>query len=957
MTRRETTALRRIDPLEDSLEEEPTSDSEIRSSSSSSPGSVPSAGGRSRGLVGRRNELAVLEQLLETARNGGSGTLVLSGDPGVGKSALLDQLISSASGFRVARAAGVEGEVDLPYAGLQQLCRSMLGTIDVLAPPQRAALKVAFGLSSGEVPDRYLVGLATLSLLSETATAQPLLCIVDDAQWLDTETTQALAFVARRLGADTVALAIASREPLEDLAGIPALHLDGLATTDARALLDSVVAGRLDGPVRERFLAETHGNPLALLELPHALTPAEAATGILYRPGDSLSSRIEEGFQHRLESLPDDTRRLLVLAAAEPLGDPLLLHRAASHLGIGIEAADAAREAGLLEIRERTSFHHPLVRSAVYQTATQRERRLAHDALAEATDPQLDPDRRAWHRAQATAAPDEVIAAELERTAARATSRGGLAAAGAFLERAALLTPERGKRAERALAAAEVMYEAGAYDAVEGLLRAVDTARLDELQSARSERLHAQVSLSVGGDEKEAIVRLLAAAGRLKQLDPNLGHTAHLEALRSAFYFATPGVLAAVADALNQSTLSGSRAVGELILRGWAEMIEHGHQAGTVEIIDPRDWWMHDLLREATIALRKRDKSAESNLPLLDFSEGILKALWDLDNRETLARRTVQCARDSGALSMLPRALAWWGNVKVAAGEFRAAEASFAEANAIAEATHATHDWDMTWFDAFCFDEAEALRRIDVQERNVAGPPYHFDFARAIAHNGAGRYEAALEGAQRSCDRHPCGNYTWALVELVEAAARCGEDMRGRAALELLTERTQLAGTEWALGLEARCTALVTDDPSAAEPLYRQAIEHLGRARTRPDLGRAHLLYGEWLRREDRRVDAREQLRRAYEMFTEMGIPGFAERARRELAATGETVRKRTDDTRADLTAQEAQIARLASERLTNPEIAAQLYLSHRTVEYHLRKVFAKLGISSRRELRTVISI
>jgi DNA-binding CsgD family transcriptional regulator len=943
--------------LEDSLEEAFTSDSLIRSSTSSSPVAVPSTGGRPRSLVGRQDELAVLEQLLETARNGGSGTLVLHGDPGVGKSALLDELVSSASGFRIARAAGVEGEVDLPYAGLQQLCRPMLDVIGDLPPPQRDALNVAFGLSSGEIPDRYLVGLASLSLFSETATTQPLLCILDDAQWLDTETVQALAFVARRLGADTVALAIASREHLEDLEGLPALRLDGLASADARALLDAVVTGHLDGAVRERFLAETHGNPLAILELPHALTPAEAATGILYRAGDSLSSRIEDGFRHRLESLQSDTRLLLVLAAAEPLGDPLLLHRAASHLGIAIEAADAAEEAGLLEIRERTSFHHPLVRSAAYRSATQRERRLVHGALAEATDGQLDPDRKAWHRAQARAAPDEVVAAELERTAARAESRGGLAAAGAFLERAAILTPDGSKRAERALAAAEVMYKAGAYDAVESLLHVVDSAQLDELRSARSERLHAQVALALGDDAKEAIVRLLAAAGRLTQLDPDLGHTAQLEALRSAFYFANPGVLTAVADAMDQSSVSGSGAVGELILRGWAEMIEHGYPKGRVEILDPRDWWMHDLLREATIALRKRNKPEETNLSLLEFNEGISKALWDIDSRETLACRAVQFARDSGALSMLPRALAWWANVKVAEGEFRAAEAAFAEAEAIAEATHATHDWDTTWFDALHFDEAEALTRIDVQERNVAGPPYHFDYARAVAHNGAGRYEAALEAAQRSCDRHPIGRYTWALVELVEAAARCGKDVRGQAALELLTERTQLAGTQWALGLQARCTALVTDDPVAAEPLYRQATEHLSRTRARPAIARAHLLYGEWLRRESRRVDAREQLRTAHEMFTEMGIPGFAERARRELAATGETVRKRTADARDELTPQEAQIARLASERLTNPEIAAQLYLSHRTVEYHLRKVFAKLGISSRRELHTVMSV
>jgi DNA-binding CsgD family transcriptional regulator len=909
---------------------------------------VPPTRGRPRSLVGREDELAALERLLETARKGGSGTLVLHGDPGVGKSALLDQLTNSASGFRVARAAGVEGEIDLPYAGLQQLCRLMLDTIDVLPPPQREALRVAFGLSAGQTPDRYLVGLATLSLLSEAATTQPLLCIVDDAQWLDAETTRALAFVARRLAADTIALAIASREHLEDLAGLPALHLDGLATADARALLDSVVTGRLDGPVRERFLAETRGNPLALLELPHALTPAEAATGILYRPGDSLSRRIEEGFQHRVESLPNDTRRLLVLAAAEPLGDLLLLVRAAAELDLRLEVADAAEAAGLLEIGERCSFRHPLIRSAVYRSAAPRQRRQAHAALAEATDPQLDPDRRAWHRAQATAAPDEAVAAELVRRAARAKSRGGLVAAGAFLERAARLTPDATMRTERALAAAEVLFEAGSFDAAETLLSTLNTTRLGDLPGAQAERLHAEIFLAqcAADQETEALLRLLAAAEQLRRLDPAAAHTAHLEALRRALLLSTPEALETVLGALSASPASESGAIVALVLRGASQMLTAGYPAGT------------ELLRTAMISLRDLPQLEEADLPLLDWGYSIAKSFWDFVSWEVLACRFVRIARDSGALLMLPRALACRAEAKAVAGDFPAAAAALAEGAAVAEATGATR-WSSVsslLFDAMYLEEIEALARFDRGERE-GSVTTHFDHGRALVHNAAGRYGSALEAAQRSCDRHPLKASPWALVELVEAAARCGEDVRAQAALELLTERTQLAGTEWALGLEARCTAVVTDDPAAAELLYRQAIEHLGRARTRPDLGRAHLLYGEWLRREKRRVDAREQLRRAYEMFTEMGIPGFAERARRELAATGATARKRTVDARDELTPQEAQIARLASERLTNPEIAAQLYLSHRTVEYHLRKVFAKLGIRSRRELRIAMSI
>ena len=358
-------------------------------------------------LVGRDAELERLGELLAAVAAGGSAALVVRGEPGVGKSALLEQLLASASGFQVVRADGVEGEVDLPYAGLQQLCRSMAEAVSALPQPQSDALRVAFGLSAGDAPDRYLVGLAALSLLSEVAGTEPVLCVVDDAQWLDPETTRALAFVARRLGADSVGLVFASRKIVEELDGIPELQLGGLSAADSRALLDSVLIGHLDGSVRERFLAETHGNPLALIELPRAMTSAEAATGIVRQSHDSLSARIEDSFRRQLEQLPADTRQLLLLAAAEPLGDPLLLVNAAAELGLSIESADPAEEAGLFEIRERCSFRHPLVRSAVYGAATPGERRVAHGALAEATDPKLDADRRAWHRAQATPAPDE----------------------------------------------------------------------------------------------------------------------------------------------------------------------------------------------------------------------------------------------------------------------------------------------------------------------------------------------------------------------------------------------------------------------------------------------------------------------------------------------------------------------------------------------------------------------
>jgi DNA-binding CsgD family transcriptional regulator len=919
--------------------ETPTSD---RSTTSSgligSAEQLASSGLRS--LVGRERELARLEKLLGTVRGGGSAALVLHGEPGVGKSALLDQLTASAAGFEVVRATGVEGEVDLPYAGLHQLCRSMIDTIGVLPQPQSDALRVAFGHSSGETPDRYIVGLAILGLMSEVAAAQPVLCVVDDAQWLDPETTRALAFVARRLGADSVGLVFATREIGQDLEGVPELRVGGLSASESRVLLDSVLVGHLDGPVRERFLAETHGNPLALIELPRALTPAEAATGIVRQSRDSLTARIEEGFRRQLEPLPADTRRLLVLAAAEPLGDPLLLLHAASTLGLGVESADPADVAGLFQVRERCAFRHPLVRSAAYGAATPSERRMAHAALAEATDPDLHPDRRAWHRAQSTPTPDEDVAADLERTAARAKARGGLAAAGAFLERAAVLTPDAGRRAERTLAAAEMMYEAGAFEAVENLLRALEGVRLDELQAARAERLGARVSLSVGGHEKDALLRLVTAADGLERLDPELANATLLEAVWTAIYFPSPDVLGALADALNRSPASDSGAIIERILRGYAEILAHGYPSGT------------ELLREAMFALRDKPQLEESDLPLLVVMDGTAKALWDFDSWESMARRMIQAARDVGALSILPRALGWWCDVNTAAGAFPAAEAALAEAETVAEVTRATFDRESGWLDALRFDAAEALRRIDLQERSaVMSAPFMFDYERALVYIAAGQYEAALDSAQRSCDGHPQGTFSWGLVELVEAAARCGHRERAATALEQLAARTRLASTNWALGLEARSAALLEEDPALAETLHREAIDRLGRARTRPDLARAHLVFGERLRRDSRRIDARDQLRTAHELFSEIGMPGFLERARRELAATGETARTRTDETRSLLTPQEAQIARLARDGLSNPEIGAQLFISPRTVQYHLRKVFQKLDITSRNQL------
>jgi DNA-binding CsgD family transcriptional regulator len=902
-------------------------------------------------LVGREHELARLEEPLRVVRDGGSATIVVRGDPGVGKSALLEQLIASASQFQVVRAVGVEGEVDLPYAGLQQLCRSFTDAIDALPEPQRVALRIAFGLASGEPPERYIVGLAVLSLMSENAATQPLLCVVDDAQWLDGATTQALGFIGRRLGADSVGLVIGCREAVSDFGGFPELHVGALSPADARALLDSVLVGHVDEAVRERLLMEAHGNPLALIELPRSLTTADAASGVLPPAQTPLSGRIEESFSLRITALGEQTRQLLLLASAEPAGDPLLLHRAAAQLSLPMDAADAAEDAGLIEIRERTSFRHPLVRSAVYQSATKRERRLAHAALADVTDGLLDPDRKAWHRAQATSAPDEDVAEELERTAARAKSRGGLAAAGAFLERAALLTPSAVRRAERTVVAAEFMYDAGAYDTVEALLRSLDNAQLDERHAARAERLHAEVAWK-RRSHGETAFRLLAAAEKLTRFDPMLAQEAQHDALVAA-WFGDSDLFKAVASACSDSVAAESDPIRGLILRGWAHV--------AAQRADGRDPSAGDrLIRGAALALLEKPQLDESDLPLLEQTERAFLSYWDFDGWETLWRRGVQVARDRGSYRHLRRSLDRWASVRTVAGDFLAASSASAEAAAIAEAIG--EEWEMskepTWPAAWQLLESEALALVDLTESrgHRLGVVHPFwDATRALIHNAAGRYEAALEAAQRACDGTRTRVFFWTLPDLIEAATRCGERDRAHVGMEHLVRIARIVSADWGLGLEARSAALVTDDPLLAEPLYREAIERLDRARVRTDLARAHLVYGEWLRRENRRTDAREQLRAADDLFHAMGTHLFADRVRRELSATGETARKRTDDRRDDLTPQETQIAQLASEGLTNPEIGAKLFLSPRTVEWHLHHVFAKLGIGSRRALRNAL--
>ena len=907
-------------------------------------------------LRGRHNERDVLNRQLQRVRAGESSVLVVRGEAGVGKTALLEYVAERASWCRIVRIAGVESEMELAFAGLHQLCAPILDGLDGLPGPQRDALRVAFGLHGGDTPDRFLVALAVLSLLADVAERQPLVCLVDDAQWLDRASAQTLAFVARRLQAERIAIVFAVREPHEvkEVTGLPELVVGGLADPDARWLLASAIPGRLDERVRDQIVAETRGNPLALLELTRGSTPAELAGGFGLPDARPLASRLEETFVQRVTALPRETQLLLLVAAAEPVGDVSLLWRAAQQLGIRGSAGRPAEDAALIDLGIRVRFRHPLVRSAVYRAASAEDRQTVHRALAGATDPQQDPDRRAWHRAHAAAGLDESVAAELERSADRARRRGGVAGAAAFLERAAELTPEPARRGARALAAAQAKLEAGSPEAAEELLGTAELTPLDELQRARLGRLRGRIvyALRRGGD---APPLLLDAAAQLERLDPAAARETYVQAIGAAMYasglHADPGLRKAAQAARNAPPPSQPPRSIDLILDGIAMWFTERPTIGAPP------------LRLAVQTFRNEALDGhEATMRWLSLYPVVLLmalfALWDDDSFQALTTRAVALARDTGALTVLPVALVQLSGVHTFSGEFAAASAAVQEAEAIAAATgNADVVNGGLVLGAWRGVEPEALARIaaGIESATVRGEGMVLaivGYCRSVLYNGLARHEAAIQGSTEHDDE---GHIGWSLAELVEAATRSGRAELAAAALPLLEERAYAADTDWALGVLARSRALMSEGEDA-DALYREAIQRLERTRIRVELARARLLYGEWLRREGRRVDARDQLRTAHEMFSRFGAEAFAERSRRELLATGETARRRSDDTREDLTPQEAQIARLAADGQTNPEIGTQLFLSPRTVEYHLRKVFPKLGISSRKELRNALT-
>ena len=912
-----------------------------------SPGRLPG-----EQLVGRQREREALDRLLEAARGGRGAVLVVHGEPGVGKTALLEYAREAGQEFRVVQTIGVEGEMELPFAALQQLCSPILELMKRLPMPQRDALAVAFGVSAGEAPNPFLVGLAVLGLLSEAAEEQPLLCVVDDAQWLDRASARALAFLARRLLAEKIALVFAAREPGDVLAGLPELHVLSLGRRDARTLLESALPARLDEHVLDRIVAETRGNPLALLELPRGLTPTQLAGGFGLPVAVPLSASIEESFTRRLANLPGDARRLLLVAAADPVGDPALVWRAAQRLGIPESVAETVEAQGLLELGTRVVFRHPLVRSAVYRAAGLKERRAVHRALAEATDPQIDPDRRAWHRAQATSMPDEDVAAELERSAGRAQARGGLAAVAAFLERAAALTPESTHRPQRLLAAAGAKRDAGDLEAALGLLTGVEAGVLDELGEARVDLLRARIALEQrrGGDAGRLF---LSTASRLEPLDAQLARETYLEALAGAMTSdveVVGGALAVAAAARAAPPGTVPPRTVDVLLDAFAIRLTDGYAAAA------------PTLARALELLLAMDVSNEDVGRWLSLSSGrnsniVALEMWDDEALYLLAARQVQAARDTGALVHLQFALSFLARSQMLAGELSAATLMIDESRLIAEATGTPPLVNAPMIlAAWRGHEPQASELIEASSAEAATRRWTSNnYARSVLYNGLGRHDDARDAAWEAFQPDPIGYGSWLLPELAEAASRTADRALLEFALEWLSERTRVISSGWASGMQARVRALLSEGDDA-ESLYRDSIVHLSGNRVRLELARTHLLYGEWLRRERRRLDARTHLRSALEAFTSMGAEAFARRAERELLATGERARKRTVDTLDQLTPQETQISRLAANGDTNREIAAQLFISPSTVEYHLRKAFRKLDVKSRTQLANRLS-
>jgi DNA-binding CsgD family transcriptional regulator len=914
-------------------------------------------------FVGRRSERERLDVVIAKALAGESGALVVRGEAGIGKSALLEygRASAEAAGYRTLSALGVEEEAQLAYAGLHQLCSPLLEGVAALPAPQLAALGIVFGTEVGDAPDQFLIGLAVLNLLAEAAEDQPVLCVVDDFQWLDQASAEVLTFVARRIQAERVAMFVGLRDQTAGgrlLSAVPDLHLAGLSAEESQTLLSAAVRIPMDGVVRDRIVDEARGNPLALLELPFSVHPMDLAGGFDIAHRGSTSRLIETSVRTRLRALPDAARSFMLLAAADPTGDTALVLRAAETLGISLGDSEPAEAAGFLTITSRVRFSHPLIRSVVYRSASAVHKRAAHRALAEATDRQSDPDRRAWHRALAVVGTDADASRDLEVSAERARSRGGFAAAAAFLKKAAALSPTPGERARLSLEASSLLHEAGDSEAARELLSLADTAELSALSQARAKALRAQIAYTFA-EADDAPALLLDAARLLSPLDAALARDTYLDALDAATLLSAGETehrvfeIAVAAGELAPPASHPPRAADQL-LDGLVRVFTRGYAAGIPSLRAA----LSEL--ERTSSSHATPQEREHARRWLWLASRTSVGLFEDVLVYTFAERSVDMARRAGALSMLPAALLHLCGTLLHYGELARAGELAAESTAISQAIGVIPiDNAQLMLAAWRGDlgESEELYAANVgraRERGEGTAVSLADYAHSVLHNSLGNYTAAFEAADRASRSQELLQSNLSLPELIEAASRSGNLRRAREALDELIGRTDASATRWARGLAARSRALVAEG-ERAEELYLAAIEHLSQTKAATHLARAQLVYGEWLRREGRRQDAREVLRVAHESFDDMGARAFATRTAGELQATGANPRKRSAQLTDDLTPQEVHIARVVATGATSKEVGAQLFLSPRTVEAHLRSIFRKLHITSRRQLRDIL--
>jgi DNA-binding CsgD family transcriptional regulator len=876
-------------------------------------------------LVGRHGEKRRVDELVDAARAGRGGSLVLSGEAGIGKSTLLEHAVQTASGFQVLRASGAEFEQELPYSALHQLCVPILEYLAELPDRHRDALRIAFGLADG-TPQPFQVGLAILELVTTASGNRPMLCVIDDAQWLDAASSRAMAFLARRVGADPVAMVLAlhSTSTVDELTGLPWLAVGRLGDQDAKALLAARNPFPLDDRVRYRLIAEANGNPLALLELPRA-------GGFVLPAASSVPSRIEDGFRARLSGLRADARLLLTVASADPTGDPGLLWPAANALGIDVPVASAdAAATGLVEFAARIRFCHPLARSAVYRAAEDGVRRAVHGALAKVTDPLTAPDRRAWHRAQASAGPDENVAVDLERCASRARSRGGVAAAAAFLERSVALSLDAERRIERTLTAVQAGIEAGATERAADLLTTIETAALDEFQRAQVDLLRGRIAFTRPGDSSGPSLTV-SAARRLSKLDPDRARDCFLDALEMSLVVGRAGGV--VDEVLTAARAAAPAPSSPDLLEALITLTEHGYRASLPQLRD---------------ALHAEGGPLWSRRPAL--ASMISAELWDFDAHSAIAEWLVKAGRESGSPLLLRLAFAQKASVAILAGDLGLALAAAAEEEAIADAAGEPplvyHRLHLAAMRGRC-EEALDLFQAATAPAGT-GQVTNLHWTAALLHNGLADYPAALTAAREATEHGDLFLTGAALPELVEAAVKCHEPAVAAQALESLTERTQATGTTVGRGVTAYARGLVT----GSEDDYREAVECLAEGPLLPYQGRAHLLYGEWLRRMGRRRDCLPQLRAAHELLSAAGAEAFAQRAAGELRAAGQQVQRRSAQAFEKLTMQQVAVARLVASGATSNEVATQLFISKRTVDAHLRMIFRKLGVTSRRQLK-----